>query len=78
MKQIPPKVLAVSEKEINELLQRLQDGTATIEERQDAITVMHKYQELLTFIKKAGPEWDDHVLEIEHGWRKKGNLKESR
>ena len=75
MKQLPPKVLALTEEEANKLLQRMQDGTATLEERQDLIAIMHSYRELLDFVENADESWDDHVLEISHGWRKKKNPK---
>ena len=76
MKEVPPKVLALTRKEAQELLKKLQDGTATFQERQDVITILRSYREVLHFIEHADKTWDDHVLEIDHEWRKKKNLKE--
>jgi len=75
MNEIPPKVLALTPKEANELLRKLQDGTATVEERQDVIRILKSYQNIMHFIEHADESWDDHVLEVQHEWRKSKNPK---
>lgn len=74
MKEAPPKVLALAPEEAQTLLQRLQEGTATAEEREEMITILRSYREIMHFIKHADKSWDNHVLEIDHEWRKKKNL----
>ncbi len=78
MKEVPPKVLALTPKEAQELLRKLQDGTATFEERQEVITILRSYREVMHFIEHADKSWDDHVLEIDHEWRKKRNPNKSK